>query len=198
MNTADSSPEFSFACVLDSWHEHETELRGYLLHRVADPHLADDLVQDVFMKAIRHGKGFCGLDNPRAWLFQVARNTLVDKLRLDKNTAPLPDDLVEEEKQDVVPVEALTECLFHVLAGLPAEDSDILRQCDLDGVKQQAYADAHGLSLSAVKSRLLRARHRMRYDMIRNCEVQFDDAGNVCGYTPPSRNADSPLASDQT
>lgn len=178
-----TSPEIFFACVLNSWHEHETELRGYLIHRLGNPNLADDLVQDVFLKAMRYGKDFCSLDSPRAWLFQVARNTLVDKLRLDKNTVPLPDDLAEEQ-QDVAAVEALTECLSTILAGLPDEYSDILKKCDLEGVKQQVYANAHGLSLPAVKARLLRARHRMRSDMVRNCGVRFDHAGNVCCHVP--------------
>lgn len=184
MNTA-SSPDISFACVLDSWRAHEPELRGYLNHRVGDPALADDLVQDVFLKAMRYGKRFCVLDSPRGWLFQVARNTLVDKLRLDKSTVPLPDDLVEE-MQETAPVDALTECLLQILAALPAEDNDILMQCDLNGVRQQAYADAHGLSLSATKSRLLRARQRMRADLIRTYGVRFDEAGKVCCHAPAS------------
>ena len=189
MNSTSALRDISFTCVLNSWHEHEAELRGYLLHRVGDPNLADDLVQDVFLKAMRYGQGFCVLDNPRAWLFQVARNTLVDKLRLDRNAVPLPDDLVEE-LHETAPVDALTECLLLILAELAAEDSDILMQCDLNGVKQQVYADAHGLSLSATKSRLLRARQRMRFDLIRKCGVRFDEAGNVCCHAATSNRAD--------
>ena len=67
-----------FECVLNAWRDHESELQRYLTRRVSDKHLADDLLQDVFVKALRQGQGFCTLDNPRAWLFQVARNTLVD------------------------------------------------------------------------------------------------------------------------
>ena len=179
MTLAPAPSAIPVACVLASWHGHEAELRGYLRHRLSNPHLADDLVQEVFVKALRYGKNFCALENPRAWLFQVARNTLVDTLRMEKSSSPLPDDLVQQEHEEA-PVDALVECLARMLSELPAEDSDILRQCDLDGVKQQAYADAHGLSLAAVKSRLLRARHRMRGYLIRNCAVRFDDAGKVC------------------
>lgn len=185
MNTQAASPDTPFACVLGSWRAHEAELRGYLLHRLSDPHLAEDLVQEVFLKAMRYGKGFCMLDNPCAWLFQVARNTLVDRLRLEKNTVPLPEDLIEEDHQ-MAPVEALAECLSRMLTDLSAQDSDILRQCDIAGVRQQAYADAHGLSLPAVKSRLLRARQRMRDYLIGNCGVRFDAAGKVCCHAPAS------------
>lgn len=187
MKTPLFPPATPFACVLDSWRAHEAELRGYLLHRLSDPHLADDLVQEVFLKAMRYGNGFCVLDNPRAWLFQVARNTLVDRLRLEKNTVPLPEDFPEnllEENHPIAPVDALAECLARALSGLSVQDSDILHQCDIEGVRQQAYADAHGLSLPAVKSRLLRARQRMRDYLIDNCGVRFDAAGKVCCHAP--------------
>ncbi|WP_136416042.1 sigma-70 family RNA polymerase sigma factor [Herbaspirillum sp. ST 5-3] len=166
-------------CVLNAWEDHEIELRRYLAHQLPDPHLVDDLVQEIFLKAIAQGKNFCTLENPRAWLFQVARNALIDSARLTKPTVPLPDDLIQEEC-DLAPVDALAECLPRVLAALSEEDSEILRQCDIEGMKQQAFADAHGLSLSAAKSRLLRTRQRMREWMIQNCQVRFDEAGSVC------------------
>jgi RNA polymerase sigma-70 factor (ECF subfamily) len=177
---SDNAP---FECVLHAFQDHESELRGYLLRRVSDKHLADDLLQEVFVRALRSGQGFCGLDNPRAWLFQVARNALVDQRRLEKHAVPLPDDLVEKS-EDGRPVDALSECLARVLSELPAADREILQQCDIDGVKQQAFADAHRLSLSAVKSRLLRARQRLREFMVRKCQIRFDEAGNVCCHVP--------------
>ncbi len=176
----------NFACVLNAWEQHEVELRRYLAHHLQDAHLADDLVQDVFLKAMAQGKNFCSLENPRAWLFQVARNALIDSTRLSKPTVPLPDDLIQEES-NLAPVDALAECLPRVLAALSVEDSDILRRCDIEGVKQQAYADAHGLSLPATKSRLLRARQRMREWLIRNCQVRFDETGSVCCHTSRTR-----------
>jgi hypothetical protein len=64
----------SFTCVIRAWRAHESELQNYLHHRMGDSQLAVDLLQDVFVKAMQQGNGFCNLDNPRAWLFQVARN----------------------------------------------------------------------------------------------------------------------------
>ncbi|HEY0847415.1 MAG TPA: sigma-70 family RNA polymerase sigma factor [Noviherbaspirillum sp.] len=173
----------SFSCVVNAWEHHEAELRRFLQHHLADASLAEDLVQEVFLKAMAQGKNFCVVAHPRAWLFQVARNALIDALRLAKPTVPLPDDLVHEACE-LAPVDALAECLPRVLAALSEEDRDIIRQCDLEGVRQQAYADANGLSLPAAKSRLLRARQRMRDWMIRHCEVGFDDTGSVCCHKP--------------
>jgi RNA polymerase sigma-70 factor (ECF subfamily) len=177
---SDNAP---FECVLNAWRNHESELRGYLVRRVSDKDLADDLLQEVFVRALRSGQGFCGLDNPRAWLFQVARNALVDQRRLEKHAVPLPDDLTEKS-EDGRPVDALSDCMARVLSELPAADREILQQCDIDGIKQQAFADAYGLSLSAVKSRILRARRRLRELMVKNCQVRFDGDGKVCSHVP--------------
>jgi RNA polymerase sigma-70 factor, ECF subfamily len=177
---SDNAP---FECVLNAWRNHESELRGYLVRRITDKHVADDLLQDVFVRALTSGKRFCGLDNPRAWLFEVARNALVDQRRLEKRAVPLPEDLAEKS-EDGRPVDALSDCMARVLSELPAADREILQQCDIDGIKQQAFADAHGLSLSAVKSRLLRARQRLREFMVSKCQIRFDEAGKVCCHVP--------------
>ena len=180
-----------FACALRAWDEQQSELKGYLIHRLGDPPLAEDLLQEVFIKAMREGEKFCALDNPRAWLFQVARNALADHLRLTKSGVPLPDDLVAAA-ESMAPVDALAECLECVLPELYADDRDIVCRCDLEGVKLQTYADDRGLSLPAVKSRLQRARRRMRELLIEHCQVRFDEAGRVCCYLPAPRTSVSP------
>jgi RNA polymerase sigma-70 factor, ECF subfamily len=172
-----------FSCVINSWRAHENELRNYLQHRVADSHLAEDLLQDVFVKAMRQGSGFCDLDNQRAWLYRVARNALVDYQRLHRETVELPEDIPQATEQ-TDPVVTLSACVGRVLSELAAEDRDIIEQCDLNGMKQQDYAQAHNLSLAAVKSRLLRARQRMRVTLSTNCKVQFDENGLVESYVP--------------
>jgi RNA polymerase sigma-70 factor (ECF subfamily) len=173
--------------VAGAWQAHEGELRGYLLRRMNDDaHRADDVLQDVFVKAMRLGQGFCSLDNPRAWLFQVARNTLVDRARRAHAVEPLPegDDEPAAAEDDAAPaVDALAGCLERTLAELSADDAAILQACDIQGLTQRAYADRHGLTLSATKSRLLRARQRLRDRLTTVCRVRFDPAdGRVCGH----------------
>jgi len=171
----------SFSCVLRAWNAHESELRNYLRHRAGDAHLADDLLQEVFVKAMQQGQHFCALDNSRAWLFQVARNALVDYQRLHHETTEVAEDIPQPETAHE-PIQALGACIVRVLTELAPEDRDLIEQCDLEGVKQKDYAAAHGLSLAAVKSRLLRARMRMHARMSAACQVSFDEEGRVAGH----------------
>jgi RNA polymerase sigma-70 factor, ECF subfamily len=173
----------SFPCILRAWNAHESELRNYLRHRIGDDQVADDLLQEVFVKAIQRSKQFCALDNTRAWLFQVARNALIDHYRLKREVIELPEDTPQPELEHE-PIQALSTCVARVLTELSAEDRDIIEQCDLEAVKQKDYAAAHGLSLPAVKSRLLRARERMRARMSTACQVRLDDRGRVESHIP--------------
>lgn len=53
--------------------------------------MADDLLQDLFLKALRQGDRFCDLHNARAWLFEVARNLLADQIRVAHHRVALPE-----------------------------------------------------------------------------------------------------------
>jgi RNA polymerase sigma-70 factor (ECF subfamily) len=169
-----------FACVLAAWRDHETELRRFLRHQSHDPHQADDLLQEVFVKAMRQGERFCVLEQPRAWLFQVARHALIDQQRLRRPTEPLPEDWPIGDTDELAPIDRLAAQIEQVLPTLDTDDQHILRCCDLQGQKQHDFAAAQGLSLSAVKSRLLRARKRLRSALQAQCEVRFDMDGRVC------------------
>ncbi len=182
----------AFACVSAAWQAHEGELRSYLRHRATDADAADDVLQDVFVKAMRQGQGFCVLDNPRAWLFQVARNALVDRARTAHPHEAFTDELAETtplNAEPLAPVDALAECLTRTLSELSDEDSSILHACDLQGQTQRAFAQAHGLSLPAAKSRLLRARQRLRERLTNVCQVRFEADGTVCGHVGRKQEA---------
>ena len=174
-------------CVVRAWRAHEGELRTYLRHRAGSHELAEDLVQEVFVKALRHRAAFCALDNPRAWLFAVARHALIDQLRVLHPSEPLPDDLRDDTCDGIEAIDALAECIPKVMQTLSAADAAILKACDLDGQTVAEFAHAHALSLPAAKARLLRARQRLRAGLITDCAVRFDDGGKVCCHGPRTK-----------
>jgi RNA polymerase sigma-70 factor (ECF subfamily) len=170
-------------CLSHAWNLYEAELHGWARHRLSNPADADDLLQDIFLKALRQGEQFCSVQNARAWLFEVARNALADRLRVQRDTVELPDDLASPvDEADTV--DTLTTCLPRVLSELSPEDRDAITLCDLEGKAQADYAKAKGLSLSAAKSRLQRARVRMKQQMTMVCQVQLDSVGHVQDFVP--------------
>ena len=170
-------------CILSAWDAHEQELRAFLRARIADPHDADDVLQDLFLKLVLQGHAFCEVRNPRAWLFSVLRNVLTDRLRTAKTFIDLDADM-PLERDEKPPIAQLEECLMRNLAQLSEEDRNVVEQCDLHGQTQACYAEQHGMALSAAKSRLLRARQRLRKQIVMNCRVRFDENGQICCHVP--------------
>ena len=174
-------------CLVQAWALHQAELQGWLLRQLRDTPQAQDLLQDVFLKALRQGGRFCSVDNARAWLFEVTRNTLTDHLRRQHPNDPLPDDLADwlVDPTDPLPVvDQLTGCLARVLTELPEPDADIIRLCDLQGMRQTDYAALRGLGLPAVKARLRRARLRLKSQMTAACAIQMGPQGGVDDFVP--------------
>lgn len=174
-------------CLMSAWNDHEAELRGWLRRRIGNSADAEDLLQEVFLKAMRYGDRFCHIVNTRAWLFEVARNSLADQLRLSRPMVELPGDLTAD-LDEPSPVESLAVCLPRVLSEMSLEDRQAITTCDLEGRSQEAYAHEHGLSLAAAKSRVQRARKRLREQLTKMCQVHLDPTGQVSDFKRRSAN----------
>jgi RNA polymerase sigma-70 factor (ECF subfamily) len=170
-------------CLMRAWATQEPGLRGWLLHQTQDRALAEDLLQDVFLKALRQGERFCSIENARAWLFEVSRNTLADHWRRRRDSVELPDDL-SLELAEPPPVDSLSACLPRVLSELSPADREAIRCCDLESMSQADYAKQLGISLPGAKSRIQRARQRLKAQLASACQVQFDADGKVCCFVP--------------
>ena len=170
-------------CLMTAWHQHEAELRGWLRHRLRNPADAEDVLQDVFLKAMRQGERFCAITNARAWLYEVTRNALGDRLRLARNAVELPEDL-SAEAGEVAAIDSLAACLPRVLSELSPEDREAITLCDLERMPQEEYARRKGLSLPGAKSRVQRARKRLRKQLTQACKVRLNAAGQVSDFVP--------------
>ena len=183
MNTAPKA----YPCLIHAWHQHEHELRRWLIARLGNPNDASDLLQDVFEKVMLQGEHVCQVNNMRAWLFQVTRHALIDSLRSQREQIELSDDDVPEDNEESAPIDALSECLPRVLSELSLHDREVITRCDIEGMSQQDFASMKSMGLSAVKSRIQRARTRLRQTLEKNCQVRFDETGQVCFFVPRTR-----------
>jgi len=169
---------------MEAWAACQAELLGYLRHRTSQSEDAEEILQDVFIKALSRGRQFCDIDMPRAWLFQVARNALADRLRSSRPHQPLPEELAAPQDDETLPVDALSQCLPRVLGELTAAERQAITFCDIEGHAQHELAELLGISLSGAKSRLQRARRKLRQKLESGCQVRFDASGAVCCFTP--------------
>jgi RNA polymerase sigma-70 factor (ECF subfamily) len=165
-----------------AWSAHRAALHRFVVTRVRDHMAAEDIVHDVLVKAHARPEPLRKPETLKAWLYQVTRNAIVDYYRARKPAEALPDELRGEPQDTDHAERELAGCLTPLLAGLPAAYADPLRLADLEGVAQQEVASRLGLSLSAAKSRIQRARRMLRDVLLRCCRVEMDRRGSIAAY----------------
>jgi RNA polymerase sigma-70 factor (ECF subfamily) len=173
-------------CLLESWHLTEPALFGWLMTQCGREDLAFDLLQETFLRGLQQKRSFCEIENQKAWLFRVARNLLTDEWRRKQRYDDV-DEIMEWEDDStptMEPIDSLAQCLPKALMMLSAPDRQILEACDIAGESQQQFALRHGLSLSAAKSRIQRARSKLRMTLKVNCQIHYDDHHKVCCIFP--------------
>lgn len=164
------------------WQEHKNELRNFILKRVKEEDLTNDILQDVLMKVYNFCISKSGVRNIRSWLFQIAQNTITDHYRKQSKFTNL-DNLneIEYEDQNMAFSEA-TNYILPMLEFLPKEYAVPLKFADIDNIKQADIAKKLNLSLSATKSRIQRARQLLKAEFITCCHFKTDKQGNLISF----------------
>jgi RNA polymerase sigma-70 factor (ECF subfamily) len=131
---------------------------------------AEDLVQDTLLRAYRSIDRFDG-SHPRAWLLTILRNAQINRTRrrrpvLLRNPDSTPHHDSERDAQPsaeaVVVGKAFDATVEDAVAGLPARFRQVVELVDIAGLSYRDAAEALGIPVGTVMSRLHRARHRVR------------------------------------
>ena len=158
-DSASSSPEGALRpAPLDApaalWSEFSPPLRAFLARRVPPGVEADDLLQDVFLRVVRHLGSLRASDRLEAWLFQIARNALRDSLRArqrrDGRTDSLDIDVPAEFTADAdhAAEAELAPCLTAMVAQLPEPYRSAITLTSIQGLTQaEAAPVGRGLTL---------------------------------------------------
>ena len=152
---------------------------------------AEDVLQETFLKAYTHLDDFQGNSKFYTWLVRIAVNEALMKLRKRRSdrTVPLdePIDTGEDEMVREIAVwdedpeqsysrEELAELLSQAVESLKPAYRTVFVLRDIEELSIEETAEALGLSISAVKSRLLRARLQLREKLTRQFKRKGDDA----------------------
>jgi RNA polymerase sigma-70 factor, ECF subfamily len=170
------------------WAEFAGRLRAFVARRVPPGIEPDDVVQEVFLRVMRHLPSLREADRIEAWLFQIARNTVHDAMRArrrrDGRTDTLEIDLPDKaETEDVRAAEAeLAPCLTPMIARLPERYRQAIELTSLHGLTQAEAATRAGVSISGMKSRVQRAREQLKAMLLRCCEIDIDRRHGVADF----------------
>lgn len=168
-----------------AWQAYRTSLFHFVLKRIADPADAEDIVQEVLIKAYSHLATLQDATKVRPWLYQIARNAIIDFYRQHKPLADLSDDLpAPVALADDASEAEFAECLTPLITQLPPEYRQAITLAEIQGLTQQEVATAQGLSLSGAKSRVQRGRKLLKSVLLQCCQVEVDRRGAVIEWQP--------------
>lgn len=149
----------SRAAFVDAALAHVEELAAFTRRLAGSRWEGDDLLQETYARALSRSKELRDLGACRAWLFRIARNLHLDKVKsADRRRLQLVADGVPEAASPAEPARELRPDLERGLAELPTEQREALLLCEVWGFKYEEIAEITECAIGTVRSRIARAR----------------------------------------
>jgi len=162
------------------------------LSRLVSAEDAEGLAQETFVKVSRGLGGFKGESKLSTWIFRIATNTALDRLKRPARKAELrQDDELQHERlrSEALPVDKrleqkqMSECVRGVMDELPPDYRIAIVLSEIDELTGPEMAEVLGVSVEAAKVRLHRARKKLKGLLDKRCDFVHDER-NVLGCVP--------------
>ena len=167
------------------WDRYSRRLLAFIRSRVSDDADAEDILQEVF---IRVHRSLCCLPEPEwnrpdSWIYQIARHLIIDHYRRRREMVEISESLpAEPDIPEEDPEAVLALSLQELIDELPEPYRQALILTEYQGLTQRELAEQMGISLSGAKSRVQRARDKLRDMLLRCCHFEFDRRGHIVDY----------------
>jgi RNA polymerase sigma-70 factor (ECF subfamily) len=161
-------------------------IHNFIRPRIADAATVEDLTQEVMVKAERAAPSLNDSSKLESWMFRIARNVIADHFRESRKLVIIssnggsaigPDIALLTQEQENRKAHLL-RCIHAFAESLPDNYRLALELVDFEGISQVELAERYGLTVSAAKSRVQRARAKLRAMIDACCEVDTDVYGN--------------------
>ncbi len=165
------------------WEQFSKRLRSFIRSRVEDDETAEDLLQEVFLRIHTHMDGLKDTTRLESWIYQIARNAIVDHYRQRRTTTMILDEIAGDDgPSETDMAEELAASLTEMVAALPDPYREALVLTEYEGLNQKELAARLGISLSGAKSRVQRGRQKIKDLLLTCCHFEFDRYGRVVDY----------------
>ena len=153
---------------------------GFVRRRVADPAIAEDILQSAYLRAVQHSSGLRQDESIVAWFYRILRNAVIDHYRhrgsenatLDRWATELgtsPEEASALAPHDPATFSFVCHCIEAVLPSLTPNYAQLIREVDLDEAPLADFAHRHGITAGNAAVRAHRARAALKRALIRTC-----------------------------
>lgn len=146
-------------------------LLAYIQSKVADRDLAEDILQESLVKALRSAADLREEEKLTAWFYRIVNNAIIDlyrrrsiEMRYLAQAVDSPDVSAEPEE-----IRSICECLGAIIPTLKPEYAQVIDELDLKGEDPGTVADRHGILRNNLKVRRHRAHAQLRRRLEETC-----------------------------
>lgn len=169
------------------WEELKEPLKRYIAGRVKNEHDTEDILQNIFYKIHNSIDTLKDETKLHAWAYRITRNAITDYYRHRKIMLELPEMPEDKEADELAPgidntAGEIASCLKSMMNHLPEKYRQAIILTALNGMTQRELGEKLGLSLSGAKSRVQRAREKLKKMLLECCQFEFDRLGNILDY----------------
>lgn len=170
------------------WQAFHTPLLQFIRKRVPDDACAEDILQEVFLKIHQYIETLKETKKLESWVYQITRHAIIDYYRSREQPsasldAPEVLDLAETLPDDDV-ISDLFPLVRALVKSLPKQDRQALILTEYQGLTQKELGERLGLSFSGAKSRVQRAREKLKQKLFECCHFELDRSKHVIDYQP--------------
>ncbi len=149
------------------------EFLGFLQKRVGDRALAEDILQEAFVRGLHKLETLEKEESATAWFYRILRNAVIDHHRRRASADRKLEAFARELEAHVAPEGdvqgAVCRCVSELAGTLKPEYAEALRRVEIDGVAVKDYADEAGITSNNAAVRVFRAREALRKQVTRSC-----------------------------
>lgn len=164
------------------WNQMHTRLCRFVCSRFADEADAEDILQDVYLRIHSNLDSVRQVERVESWIYQIARNSIADYYRSRRRLVELTDLAVSDEYPEEDAAESLAPSIRDIVESLPEPYRQALILTEYEGLSQAELARRLGISMSGAKSRVQRARQKIKDILLACCHFEFDARGLVYDY----------------
>jgi RNA polymerase sigma-70 factor (ECF subfamily) len=161
------------------WTSYSEDLKRFIISKVKDLTIAEDILQDTFIKIHTKLHTLKDITKLKSWCFTVARNSILDHWKSANQTFEIAS--IKEDTDILENLHTEQDCLKGILNNLPKKYSTPLFLSDIKGLKQKEVADQLHQSLSTTKSQIQRARKLIAKGFMDCCGFVMNKEGELVG-----------------
>lgn len=165
------------------WIDLNEELYKFIFVKIKDEQISKDIHQEVFLKIQTKIHQLEHTSKLTSWVYQIARNTILDYFRkTSSKTIPINDLDIPETENENFDYGKLSNCVNKKIENLSSKHKEVILLTSFQNFSQKELAEHLKISYSGTKSRVRKAREILRENILDCPNVESDNTGKLLDF----------------